>query len=254
MIGWISDLKPIRAARRRVGTARRKEAVNAMFNCQALNWDALPRVAVAPRSHILYNRVQKNANSSLIILMYWLETGRTLGAVRARRSVSHLDDWPVRKMVYLANFSRMVVVRDPFSRTLSAFLNKVDTQRFRADVGHMQATPECFSQFLRWLDDGGMGVNSHWDLQTKQLLFPIERYTDVIRFERLEDELAGFFERRGVDPDYMHRSGAFQRGRAHRTDANDRFHQFYDAEGTEIVQRLFANDFKALGYDPNLAR
>jgi len=211
----------------------------------------MDRVAVARRSGFLYNRVQKNANSSVIIFVHWLETGCMRGDIRSRKSVPHLGDWPVRHMAELPEMPRMVVVRDPFSRTLSAFLNKVNSPRFRADVGQLGATPDGFSRFIRWLDSGGMGVNPHWDLQTKQLILPLDHYTDVIRFERLEKELASFFERLGIDADHMHSSGAFKRGRAHRTEANDLLHQFYDADGAQIVRRLFETDFQVLGYDPS---
>jgi hypothetical protein len=253
MIGHISHSWPLRAVRRRIDVAGRRDALDTTLGCGTLNFRKMARVAVAPQSGFLYNRVQKNANSALITLVHWLETGRKAGVISSRKRVSNLADWPIREMATLGQMPRMVVVRDPFARTLSAFLNKVGTARFRTDVGHMEATPDCFLRFLHWLDDGRMAVNPHWNLQTEELFFPLAHYTDVIRFERLDDELAGFFARLGIDPSCMHRSGAFQRGRSHRTDTNDRLNQFYNSEGEKILQRLFATDFKALGYDPNLA-
>lgn len=243
--------RPARAIRRRFGHAQRQRAVRTTFECETPNWDALTRVAVAPNSGFLYNRVHKNANSSIITLLHGLETGRNFGVMRSRTRVSHLGDWPIHRIEALAGLPRMVVIRDPFARTLSAFLNKVDTPRFRADIGHMTPTPESFSQFLHWLDDGGRDLNPHWDLQSKQLLFPLDTYTDVIRFEQLNTGLSDFFDRLGIDPDRVLKFGGFRRGQAHRTDANARMGQFYTTQGAQIVQRLFATDFDTLGYDAN---
>ncbi len=96
-----------------------------------------------------------------------------------------------------------------------------------------------------------MTRNSHWDLQTKQIFLPLQHYSDVIRFERLHEGLATFLDRLGIDPGVTERSDALRHGRAHRTNAHDRLHQFYSKESADIVQRLFAKDFEALGYAPD---
>lgn len=240
----------LRAWRRSVNVGQQETAVLETWQCRSNPPIALSRVAVAPRSGFLYNRIQKNANSSLITLVHYLETGRSDGVIASRRSVSHLIDWPTGRLVELADLPRMVVIRSPYSRTLSAFLNKVGTARFRGDVGTMlEPTPEGFSQFLRVLDNGSLTLNSHWDLQIKSMLFRTEGYTDIIRFERLETELARFLDKVGIDPDMMYSSGAFKKGRTHSTNAKDLLSQYYDDAGIAIVQRLFQKDFEELGYN-----
>lgn len=229
------------------------EALYAELGWGLVNRAALRRAAVASRSGCIYNRIEKNANSSLIILFHWLETGQKAGAIGARKRMPHLLDWPTSQMQDLAEMRRMVVVRNPFSRTLSAFLNKVETQKFRRDVGHMERTPEDFRAFVKLLDEGHLSTNSHWDLQMRQLVFTIEAYTDVLRFENLEHDLSDFLLRLDLDQNAMHRSSAFQKGRTHRTDANAQLERFYDSDAEAIVRRLFSDDFEAFGYSKVLS-
>lgn len=68
--------RPICAFRSRFCIGRQQDAVKTAFNGVPLNINASARVAAAAKSGFLYNRVNKNANSSLIALMHWLKTGR----------------------------------------------------------------------------------------------------------------------------------------------------------------------------------
>lgn len=80
---------------------------------------------------------------------------------------------------------------------------------------------------------------------------PLDKYTDILRFETLEDSLPRFFEEVGIDVADLHRAGAYQGGRKRETNASERVKRFYDDQSMEIVGRLLASDFDTLGYAPD---
>ena len=92
----------------------------------------------------------------------------------------------------------MVIIRNPYSRVLSAFLDKHKSRKIRERHGVWEPTPEGFAAFLGYLEAGGLGGNSHWDLQKKQMLLPLSAYDGVIHFENLREEMLGFLATRGL--------------------------------------------------------
>lgn len=228
----------------------RRAAVADLFPACSVNFAALGRMAVLPRQGLLYNRIQKNANSSLITLFHYIETGRKRSPRRARADTLHLDGWPLHRMSELGGRRLLLVIRNPYSRVLSAFLNKMSKAHIREAYGEYDLTPAGFGRFLRWLDAGGLSENDHWNLQTRQILLPLADYTHVIRLENLGAELDAFLSDIGEAPERLRAEGAFSLGSANRTGARDKTAAFYDADGVAIVRRLFCEDFDILGYDP----
>ncbi len=155
MFTRLVDSRLLRTLRRHTGTARRQSRIAEAFKCDEINMGAMDRVTVAQKSGFLYNRVEKNANSTLITLVHWLEMGRTLEVMASRRNVPRLDDCRINQISDLSTLPRMVVVRNPYSRTLSAFLNKVDTPRFGANIGELEASKRAFIGFCATLKTEG---------------------------------------------------------------------------------------------------
>lgn len=92
-------------------------------------------------------------------LPYLLEHGQQIPAWESKDSSVHLSDMGVRGIFALKRAKRMVIVRDPFSRTLSAFLDKFRSPFFQRDFGPFDLTPEGFSRFLAYLEGGGLRTN-----------------------------------------------------------------------------------------------
>ena len=216
-----------------------------------INIDAINKVIVIDSHKFLYNRVKKNANSYLSVVLNFISTKHVTRVVQSRRMAPKLRLLSEEEIGSLRDHRRMIVVRNPYSRTLSAFLDKFRVEDIRRAHGEFSLEPEGFRQFVRWLDDGGLSANGHWDLQAKEILMPLNRYTDVVRFEQLDETLPQFFADVGIDISGMNRKGAFDRGRRHETNASERLRRYYDDESRDTVARLFESDFKALGYAPD---
>jgi hypothetical protein len=198
---------------------------------------------------IFYNRIPKVANTTLVFSLAKMRTGKAPESPDVKkdfRRPSHLNEAEVNR---LKDYLKVVFVRDPFTRTLSAYLNKI-VARFRAD-GRLPA-PEglrfesipSFPEFCAYLADGGLHDNVHWAPQTSLMLLPLSQFDIVGRFERFETDARNVLARLGA-PDCADSIVTFS---THSTRANDRIDDFYDAESRAIVRHVFRADREALGY------
>ena len=221
------------------------------FRCprNAVNVTALRHVAVYLRLGLAFNRIKKNANSTTVILLREVETGRVEPEPTAKQHSWHLEKMPVVLDAAAPLLKFFVIVRNPYSRVLSAFLNKFAKAAYVERYRPYALTRDGFADFVSWLADGGLGEDPHWDLQSKLMLMPLDRYDRVIRFERYHEELVEFLATRGIDVERHPRTTSFRRAGLASSHADARLQAFYTPAVAGRVADLYANDFTALGYD-----
>lgn len=239
--------------RKRKREIRNKELMQALAP-YGVNEQRLGRGIVSSRLGCICNRVQKNGNSMLSILLYQIETGKVADTIKARESVPHLPDLHSDSIRELSSYRRMVIVRDPFSRTLSAFLDKSRSTKFQNSIEKLDPTPSGFHRFVKLLNDGHLTSNPHWDLQSKQLIFKLNHYTDIVRFEKLNSEILEFLKKCNYNLGEPHLERISPRRRTHKTDATKKIQHFYDHKTEVLVRNLFQKDFEILGYDDRILR
>lgn len=147
------------------------------------------------------------------------------------------------------------VVRNPFERVLSAYLDQI-RRRTRAFETLCEATgwpPDkdmTFTEFVELVAaTPETKMNLHWRPQTRILLdFPLE-YNLIGRVENLDQ--------------VMHRVGSMmslQDGMQlrtytpHATSAADQLGGYYNEEAIRLVTRIYGADFEAFGFDMRLER
>lgn len=209
---------------------------------------ALRRLGFWPEFGLCYNKIKKNANTSVVLLL-----DQASGAVAASRRdakwrTSGLFDLPLRRLRELQQYHYFVVVRDPYSRVLSAFLDKFRHDAFRKKFGAFALDPDGFGQFLSWLRAGGLDKDAHWDLQTKLMVWPLEAYDTVIRFENFAPQMRALLDAQGIaiDPELL--LDVLPADRDKKTSATQQLDRFYTPERRALVADLYRADFKALGY------
>ena len=143
---------------------------------------------------------------------------------------------------------RFSFVRNPFSRSLSCYLDKfVQDESMHARYYPMLGFPmnrkPTFRDFLRAIKDQPVVEHdTHWAPQT-HLLCPVRmRYSFIGRFEFLELELAKLKGRLGL----LHSSSSFLA--PHATSADQRLRDFYGREEIGLVQSIYEDDFRTFGY------
>ena len=142
------------------------------------------------------------------------------------------------------------VVRNPFHRILSAYLDKVagDTdpvikgylcRRFDLDPGAVNLETLSFEKFLELIStEEAVLIDVHFRPQYMNLLLPYAHYDFIGRMENMHEvreTLGGkniFIEK--VDD--------------HRTAATEKVERYYTPYAVELVRRMFALDFQVFGY------
>jgi hypothetical protein len=219
------------------------------FGIAGVNWKAWKRVAVYPSLGLAYNRIKKNANTTVVMLLREMETGSVESREAAKANSRKARDLSFREIFRLREYRYFVVVRNPYSRVLSAFLNRFSVRDEKARQRRdFELTPNGFAAFVEWLGDGGLDQNAHWDLQTKLMLLPLEKYDFVVRFENFKPEMLSLLESRGLSPPEGRLDGLYPTDTNKKTSSDSRLREFYTPRLADMVADLYARDFEALGY------
>lgn len=214
----------------------------------ALRWRAAANVAVFPELGLAYNRIKKNANTSVLLLLQQMAQGKVDNRKDVKRKTGTLLDLSRDELRTLDRLHLFVVIRNPYSRVLSAFLDRFRNPDYRHRYGPFDLTPEGFGEFLVWLENGGMSRNGHWNYQRKRMILPLAAYDSVIRFENFREELVNMLNARDLNIPEDCLQELFPADRDKRTSASKKLEQYYNAEKRDRVARLYAVDFKELGY------
>jgi len=145
------------------------------------------------------------------------------------------------------------VVRNPFTRTLSAYLQKVGkrgepswekfTRRYRLKRSVTQ-DDVSFLDFLKLIaDEPDEALDRHFGPQYLNLLLPFSSPKFVGRVEAME-EVAKFLADFDVSLEFR---------APHATNANEKVFQAYTPECIDIVRRKFADDFRIFGYSTDIS-
>ena len=146
-------------------------------------------------------------------------------------------------------------VRNPFSRFLSAYLDKVvgdpdvitDRQR-KLGIELDQERP-TFDEFVDIVfDQGLLDMDVHWAPQSFLLGYANVRYDFLGRFECLSNDLERLMSITGL----RYPSDARRIGVAHATDAGSRLSAFYSERTRRRVMEIYADDFSQFDYATRL--
>ncbi|WP_158547710.1 sulfotransferase family protein [Rhodosalinus sediminis] len=242
---------------------RRMEMTHANLNNSAA-------VAAFPELRVFFNRIKKSGNSTVTAFLAELaaeETGQRFGTVRdAKKAALSPVRCSWREAREMRDYTRFTVVRNPYDRVLSAFLNKVALgeegsdsrkRRFRVVPGWGEATPDGFARFVAFLDERGLHHDRHWWPQRELLVMPPERFHLIGRLETLPEDMARLLTMIGRDPERARSLGQPHPLEASQplkiTGATAKRAAFYTPQLAQTVGRLYAADFETFGYPEDWA-
>ena len=222
----------------------------------APNAAAIKHLAVFPRLGIVYNRIQKNANTTTMLLLDALEVGRLRSIPDSKgQHLVFFRAWATGGFS-LAAARYMVIVRSPYSRAVSSFLFKFGNRQEVAMSRYgreFPLSPAGFHDYLLWLQDGALPRDQHWDLQVNSLALPASAFTDVIKLENYDVEMPAFLMRAGGTGLATRYSldDIRQLGSTHATGTKSRSGEYLTPVNRCLVSEIYAADFAALGYAPD---
>jgi len=197
---------------------------------------------------IFFNRIRKAGNTTIVTNLAALKFNETRSGTDAKAaflSPGRLDEKAVNHFEALYKF---VFVRNPYTRTLSAYLDKIAKgKRKPSALVARSDPPPSFVSFCRYLADGGLFENGHWAPQSASLLIPADQFDFIGKLENFDADFRCVLDR--ITPAGSgHPVKTFA---SNRTGANERLKAYYTHEAAEIVARQFAEDFDVFGYSPH---
>ncbi|MEO9526405.1 sulfotransferase family protein [Roseibium sp.] len=248
------------ATRRRIKVSLSKRVIFAGQGYNTKNFFHRDSVAVFPELKLSFNRIKKSGNSSICLYFAKLcgygdfDTPEDLKDRLLRPGLMSLP-----QLVELRSYHSLVVVRDPFERALSAFLDKVGggvVPRFAGYAGYGQANPDGFLHFLRQVAENREDLNRHFWPQTRLMYKPVKSFSLVARLENLPEELPPFIRKISgiqVDGESFKSPHPVERRQKNKiTAAKEKLNMFYGPATVDLVRRIYQDDFAQLGYSNDL--
>lgn len=185
------------------------------------------------------NRVPKAANSTVVTNLARLKFGRDIDSPDAKKmftTPARLSKAEVERFPSLFKFT---VVRSPYTRTLSAYLDKIERRALRA------GKESSFRDFLLQAKNKQRFLfsNAHWAPQSSLMLIPVEQFDFIGKVESLNDDLAEITRR--IRPELEQSLTSFKKNA---TGAGDKLRHYYDDELIALVQDLYRDDFTTFNY------
>jgi len=206
-------------------------------------------VFISPKRDFLFTKCEKCANVTLRRSLQSLVADKPLPA--KFRDVDRWF-WPLLqpsdlKLTRIAHINdipfKFAVVRNPYSRLLSFYLN-AKRENFRKVLG--RSTDMDFATFVDYvIAQTPEQMNPHWRVQYYNIFCDVIRYDHFIRFENLEAELRDFMARYAANAEIhsVHKD---------QSRAGQKIAAYYTPEIGKRVREKYAIDFEFFGYPVEL--
>lgn len=211
------------------------------------------RIIVEPELKFVYIRIPKAANSTVTKLI--LNCMHKNQYKAAEYNHNYKKSFKNAKQVTLKqarlakkNYVFFVVVRNPYDRILSAYLNKFSKEKYVKRFGKQIAEAGDgnlnFKSFCYYLCQNNLYKNPHWIPQSEYIWPSYERLDYIGKVENLKNDLENIFlevfDNCNIDTTYVYGPEP--------TNANSKKDEYYDKETKKIINKLYANDFKMFNY------
>ena len=211
------------------------------------------RTVISHAFRYAYFRVPKAANSTIVASLLFSETGTRISDLNELQVIKdrrwpHASDLTARQLrALLKTYFKFTFVRDPYTRVLAAFLDKIQRNEnekrnaVNKFLGRPNGADVSFEQFLAYLENGGIDHNAHWARQVDLIPVPILALDFIGKMESLSLDLPHVLTRifgRRIDACSV---------TSHSTQAT-RGHAYWTPDLRGRVYKIYEPDFAAFGY------
>lgn len=216
---------------------------------------------ISLRHGYMYAAVGKAANSTVKHYLYELEYTGTRFKTKSlhdRQSSPLLSPFQLPRPMLVEVLTspkhlRFTVVRNPYSRILSCYLDRIvpaNSQPYRqliAAMGRQNGEAVSFDEFVRAIcAQAPYDQNNHWRLQVAEICLGTIRYDEVGKQETFAEDMARIWVRIAKSrpvPDFTAENKA-----PSITSAEQRLSEFYTGELIGLIRTAYREDFAAFGY------
>lgn len=249
----------------------RIEAQTASLHPKISPEDFRHTLLISPRHNYVFANNPKVACTTIRKLLIDAEYGEIRPFPHRAGTIHYNNFLPFLSIWQMDNFPEWVsgpgiftfcFVRNPYTRLLSGYLNKVaggEAQKMNileplglADQPDAEVSFETFIETVCALPVDKQ--DPHWRVQYYQTCQAGINYNFIGRFENLEADLRTVANHIGITNFITEETfgSVGQNGRSHATNAGSLLKQYYTPELCALVQDGFREDFEHFGYDKNL--
>jgi hypothetical protein len=211
-------------------------------------------VSHIPGQPISYLKNPKVACTSIELTLWRAHSAANVPRVPHRhpdrpflRTVGDLNETAITSLLASKFFS---VVRNPFARTLSAYLNKVGVrkrpwQRISATIGMRGDVHPPLEDLLQALiDSNPLTTDKHFQPQCMNLMHGFAPLDYLGHMERM-DAVVDYLQQYGI---------GLERSHVNTTNATEQVQQRIGDKAADLIRRYYADDFRLYGYsgDPGV--
>lgn len=187
------------------------------------------------------NRIPKAANSTVTTTLARIKLGHEVASKPAKKVFCSPAQLSANEVARVDQLFKFAFVRNPYSRTLSAYLDKVARDLPRND------RVQGFANFIRSLERGNLYSNAHWAPQSSLLLLPRNQFDFIGKTETLDHDLRTVLHH--ICPD---QAPTINSTLSNATGANNKLMSFYTDDLAARVLRLYRDDFMQFDFDSTL--
>lgn len=192
---------------------------------------------------IFYCRVPKAANSTIVAA---ITPGAGLSdseLIEVKESYQKPSELSYAEMQRLKSCFKFTVVRHPYTRALSAYLDKVVSGEKHRLFDRFGGPPKSFEEFCIYLSHGGLYENAHWAPMSALMLMPVDALDFIGRVETLSTDLPIILKRAGIS-----KMPEFSRAGPPPTHASALLDEHLTPRSRSILNEVYATDFRMFGY------
>jgi hypothetical protein len=221
------------------------------------------RVIVYTKERLMYNRIKKSGNSSIMLFLDEILYGNQASDSNYEKAknasfgrTTSPFKLPSREIRRLDDYYKFTIFRNPYTRCLSTFLNKVapgNAALYSFVPGFGDDSARGFEKFIHFLEGGGTRSNPHFYSQTHLLFFRPEYFSRIGKLENLDLELrlictdVGLPYPHDLEASAPHRVEQSCEGKV--TKADRKLDMYYTKDLFDRVRDLYIADFEIGGYD-----
>jgi hypothetical protein len=227
--------------------------------------DFLSLTYISLRNHYVYLAVGKAANSTVKHHLFELEYRGTkfkIKSVHDRQSAPllspyQLPDNLLNEVFTSPKYFRFAIVRNPYSRLLSCYLDRVVPCRGAAyqelirTLGRSDGSSVTFQEFIQTAcTQPPFQQNNHWRLQVADICANIIPYDFIGKQENFAEDMSLIWSR--IAPGQALPEFARSNKSPSITGAKNRLHDYFTPELIELVSKTYILDFERFNYSTDL--